>query len=174
MPKVDKTEQQESGAEMFLSKNPEAIDGYKTVSIGARLVRPREMPIGSAIEGRLLDVVGNITDDPELDDNGLLHISVVVRGAERKILFPITGTIAHDGLRIKGGIPALVGKNIALRREDDGASARYGGNQMFMIRLLVPDTVETTPVPTLSNGLLTMSPQGDIEIVKNKSLTAGS
>lgn len=111
-------------------------------------VTPDKFPIGGALIGKILAIDPDFTGNPDMKDCENIRL-LASNGSE--VWMPITGTLAHGiryhanekklpipapGQKLKGSQAEswLVGKQIAIRRNEDGASKRYN-NKMFKFEL---------------------------------------
>lgn len=108
-------------------------------------VKPDSVPIGGAVCGRVVKIIGNFTSDPKMDDTQNLWMelgylmpdgSIEMDKGGKEILFPITGTLGQSLLHIRGQERSIVGRKLIIVRKADGKDSNYD-NKMFVFESIL-------------------------------------
>lgn len=109
-------------------------------------IPPGDVPIGSALIGMVLEIVGDFTGDPDMADCKNLVMQIPLRpedkGKPKKIMFPITGELGQSLLRIPGSGAGLSGKILAIKRCPDRQSKKFKTNIQYHFETSLVELLE--------------------------------
>jgi hypothetical protein len=107
-------------------------ENWKRVSMPTFL-RPDTFPIGQVLIAKVIDIVGNFTGDPNLDNTRNLLLK---HQSGTEVLFPLTGVMQQALLRIGD----VKGKILAIKRLPDGVSKKWKKKMFLWDIYLVEET----------------------------------
>lgn len=120
------TDQPKVSNAMFVPANLDTAQ-YERVTLPTFL-RPEDFPIGAMLAAKVVRIIGNFTNDPDMDDCQNLWL----KNDAGEVLFPVTGVIGQALIKLGD----IVGRELVFIRLPDGKDGNFK-NRMFMFDVAV-------------------------------------
>lgn len=95
-------------------------------------VTPDSIPIGGAVIGKIIKVIGDFTGKEGMEDTK----NIWMQNAGGEFLLPMTGVIGNALLKVNGGEGSIIGKTLAVKRLPDEKDKKFH-NRMFMFEVFI-------------------------------------